>query len=112
LSTSIEMAIPEGILSSLPDLSGPLPASLPATSQALSSAPAATATPPVAERRASDGQSFLATGVESEIFDRRPWEGVASRIRRVQTLDFVELASAMATDRAALLQDVLPARTV
>jgi hypothetical protein len=49
------MAIPEGILSSLPDLSGPLPASLPATSQALSSAPAATATPPVAERRASDG---------------------------------------------------------
>jgi signal recognition particle receptor subunit beta len=40
--TSIEMALPEGILSSLPDLGS-------ATS------PAATAAPPVAERRATDG---------------------------------------------------------
>ena len=52
--TSIEMAIPEGILNSLPDLSGPSPSS---SSSAPSSAPpsAATNTPPAAERRVSDG---------------------------------------------------------
>jgi hypothetical protein len=52
--TSIEMALPEGILNSLPDLSGPSPSS---SSSAPSSAPpsAATNTPPAAERRVSDG---------------------------------------------------------
>jgi hypothetical protein len=53
--TSIEMAIPEGILSSLPDLSGPMPSSSPAPLSTPSSAPASMATPPVAERRATDG---------------------------------------------------------
>ncbi len=51
--TSIEMAIPEGILNSLPDLSGPLPAS--SSSATSSASSAATATPTAAERRASDG---------------------------------------------------------
>src|SRR5438128_6205674 len=37
--TSIEMALPEGILNSLPDLSGPLPASSPSATSSASSAP-------------------------------------------------------------------------
>jgi len=53
--TSIEMAIPEGILSSLPDLSGPLPASSPSPSPSSTPSSAVTATPPVAERRSTDG---------------------------------------------------------